>query len=255
MPHVERYSGWHESTGSFSTRRELAATCGVFIVNLGARLEIVDAKGTLHGLDAGEGFIGGMAQGTSLSRSTGEMAGMHVHMPVEELAAVFGVSLAAIGDCAVRLDDIAGAAARTLCGRLVEANNGEDRFALLDAFLDRQLADRKPCDPQIGHALARLRGGAPVEALATDLDWSRKRLARWFRDRTGLLPRQYARLARFERFTAAIQREPDTSLAELAVACGYADQAHLTHDARRLAKMTPGEMRARLIPEGGGVRD
>ncbi len=255
MRDVEQYSAWREHTQSFSTRRELAATCGVFIVNLGATLEIVDAKGTLHRLGAGEGFIGGMAGATSLSRSTGEMAGLHVHMSVENLAAMFGVSLAAIIDITIRLEDIAGEAGRALGGRLAEANDTEARFTLLDAFIGKQLADRDPVEARLRLAFERLRAGEAVSALADDLGWSRKRLARWFRDRTGLKPQQFSRLARFERFTEALQSEPKASLAELAGEMGYADQAHLTHDVRRLSQMTPGELRGRLIPEGGGVRN
>lgn len=78
---VQRYSWWCEETSSFDTRRELASTSGVFIVNLGSDLEIVDAAGTLHRLRAGQGFLGGMARRTSLSRSTGKMQGIHVHAP------------------------------------------------------------------------------------------------------------------------------------------------------------------------------
>jgi AraC-like DNA-binding protein len=80
-------------------------------------------------------------------------------------------------------------------------------------------------------------------------------VATWFRGATGLRPAQFVRLARFERFATALQAEPMASLAELAYVAGYADQAHLTHDVRRLSQMTPGELRARLIPAGGGVRD
>lgn len=255
IPHVERYSAWREHTQTFSTRRELAATRGVFIINIGAALEIVDARGTLHRLDAGEGFIGGMAEATSLSRSTGEMAGLHVHMPVEDLAAIFGVPLSAIANITVSLDALAGDATRTLGGRLVEAKDSEARFAMLDAFIGDRLADRDPAEATLRHALHHLRNGVSISALADDFGWSRKRLARWFRDSTGLLPREFARLARFERFAEAIQRRSGESLADLAYQTGYADQAHLTHDVRKLSCMTPGELRDRLIPAGGGVRD
>lgn len=252
---IDRYCWWRETTQSFTTRRELAATHGVFIVNLGAPLEIVDAQGTTIRLDAGDGFLGGMAQATSLSRSAGAMEGVHVHMPVDEIARLAGVSLSAIGDCTATLEDVIGLSARDLGGRLMEAGTIDARFAILDAFFADRLRRARDRDDALSHAFRHLGGRRHVSGLADDLGWSRKRLAAWFRDRTGLKPAQFIRLARFEQFAAALQATPAASLADLAYASGYADQAHLTRDVRRLSQMTPGELRARLIPAGGGVRD
>ncbi len=51
------------------------------------------------------------------------------------------------------------------------------------------------------------------------------------------------------RFAAAVERlgaAPTVPLAELAVEAGYADQAHLTHEARALSGLSPGQLRAAL---------
>ena len=110
-------------------------------------------------------------------------------------------------------------------------------------------------DPAIAHLLARLARGQRVQSLADKIGWSRKRLAERFRSETGLEPRAFAGLARFERFATTLQAEPALSLAEAAVAAGYADQAHLTQEVKRFADDTPAGLRRRLIPESGGVRD
>ncbi|UVO51331.1 helix-turn-helix domain-containing protein [Sphingomonas sp. SUN019] len=251
---VDRYAAWTERTQSFSTRRELASTGGVFIVNLGAPLEIVDALGQSHLFAAGEGFAGGMAEATSLSRSTGDMAGVHIHLPVPRLAALLGVSIADLGDRVVRLSDLPGAV-RVLGERLAEAADDDARFGLLDRFVTGR-AGGMAVDAGVHAALGMLgrAGPRPVERAADALGWSRKRLARRVRDATGLLPRAVVRLARFERFAEGLATQPDETLAEHAAAAGYADQAHLTRDVRRLAATTPADLRARLIPAAGGVR-
>ena len=41
----------------------------------------------------------------------------------------------------------------------------------------------------------------------------------------------------------------------LAADAGYVDQAHLARDVRDFSDMTPGDLRARLLPAAGGVRD
>lgn len=251
---VTRYSWWRESTGSFDTRRELAGTSGVFIVNLGAPLEIRDACARSIRLGAGQAFIGGMAQGTSLSRSTGAMEGIHVFMPIHELARAMAVSIGDLADRTVTLDEVLGPEATELGDRILASRSTGGRLDVLDAFLALRLGAATNPDTVMAEVMGRLRR-AGASATAEGLGWSRKRLAAWFRDRTGMLPAQFGRLARFERFTGAIQREPLASLAELACDAGYADQAHLTHDVCRLAGITPGALRSLLLPAGGGVRD
>lgn len=252
---VDRYGGWEETTTSFTTRRELASTSGVFIINLGAPLEIVDAGGRVQRFASGEGFVGGIAEGTSLSHSTGAMAGIHVHLPLIRLTTMLGISAADLTGRVVRLSDLRDRSVADLASRVVEAANEEARFSHLDRFFSAR-ADRLDTNDAVAlaFALLRRRGPRPVERAAEALGWSRKRVARTLEDATGLLPRKLVRLARFDRFVGAVQSQGGASLAELASDAGYADQAHLTRDARRLSAMTPAELRRRLIPAVGGVR-
>jgi len=251
---VTRYSWWRENTGSFDTRRELASTGGVFIVNLGSALEITDARGRTIRLAEGQAFIGGMAQGTSLSRSTGAMEGIHVFMPIHELARVMAVSVADLADRTITLDEALGQQAGELGERMLSCGSTDARLDMLDAFLAERLSAAPEADATLAHVMHRLRHES-VSATAEWLGWSRKRLASWFSDCAGILPRQFCRIARFERFSNAMQREPHLSLAALACDAGYADQAHLSHDVRSLTGMTPGALRGLLLPAEGGVRD
>src|SRR6516165_826156 len=59
----------------------------------------------------------------------------------------------------------------------------------------------------------------------------------------GYGPRLLHRVLRFQRFLAEC-RTPTARLAELAFRAGYADQAHLSREARVLAGRTPAELRA-----------
>ena len=226
----------------------------MFIVNLGAPLEIIDARGTTIRLAAGQAFIGGMAQGTSLSRSTGAMEGVHVFMPVHELARIMAMSIGDLADRTVTLEEALGREAEELSDTVLACTTTGARLDALDAFLTKRLTAAAEPDVTMSHVMEALRKKS-VSVTAADLGWSRKRLAAWFRDRAGIRPAQFIRLARFERFTGALQREPRAALAELACEAGYADQAHLTHDVRRLAGVTPAALRGLLLPAGGGVRD
>jgi transcriptional regulator GlxA family with amidase domain len=169
---------------------------------------------------------------------------------------VVGAPLAEIANRVAHLGDLIGAAAADLGGRLLDARSAEERFTQLDAFLIGRFAETREADPTVDYAMRRLAraAGPAAHEVAEDIGWSRRHLARRFRAAIGVSPDRFRRLARFERFSEAMMRAPDDSLAGLAADCGYVDQAHLTREVRDFAAMTPGELRARLIPNGAGIR-
>jgi AraC-like DNA-binding protein len=253
---VDSYCDYREETRSFASRRELAATSGVLIYALGDPLEIIGADGRSLVVEAGQAFAGGIADATSVSRNLGPQAGVHVYLSLQNLAAVVGAPLAEIANRVAPLRDLIGAPADDLGGRLCEAATAEARFCHLDDFLAARFARDPASDRPVEFAMRRLAraAGPATSEVAREIGWSRKHLARRFRAEIGFSPDRFRRLARFERFTAAIARKPDDSLAGLATGCGYVDQAHLNRDVRDFAGITPGELRARLLPGGGGVR-
>ncbi|WP_129793538.1 helix-turn-helix domain-containing protein [Sphingosinicella sp. CPCC 101087] len=255
--HVARYSIYWEQTGSFAARRELASTSGVLIYALGEPLEITGANGTRVTVAAGEAFAGAIADGSSVSRALGPQEGIHVFLPLASLTAITGAPLSEIANQVAPLRDLIGPAADDLGGRLCEAADAEARFGHLDHFLARRLADDHDHDRAVAWAMHHLAAaeGPVTSRLADEIGWSRRHFVRRFRAATGFSPDRFRRLTRFERFAEAIMRSPEDSLAGLAANCGYVDQAHLTRDVRAFSDMTPGELRARLLPSGGGVRD
>lgn len=252
---VDHYADYTEHTGSFTARRELASTDGVMIVNLGDPLDIVGADGAAITLAAGEGFVAGAAAATSISRSTGAQSGVHVSAPLSILGRIAGCPAGMFANRALPLDALIGPAIRDLGGRLVDASSSEQRFRLLDVFL-RGRAGPAADDARMECAAVALRRapGRRIDALADALNLDRRRFARLFRQATGFAPRHFARIARFQRFAAAIAAAPDTPLADLAAAAGYFDQPHLNRDVRDFASMSPTELRARILPQGFGVR-
>ncbi|MDQ8755865.1 helix-turn-helix domain-containing protein [Sphingosinicella sp. LHD-64] len=253
---IGRYSDYWEEIASFAARRELATTEVVLIYALAAPLEITGADGRVVTVRAGEAFVGGISDATSLSRGLGPQAGIHVFMPLASMATVTGAPVAEIANCVAPLRDLIGRGADDFGNALCDAVNAEARFDLLDAFFARRFADAQETDRSVPWAMPHLASavGPLTSKLAAEIGWSRKHFIQRFRDATGVSPDRYRRIARFERFAAAIAARPDDGLAGLAADCGFVDQAHLARDVRAFADMTPGELRTRLIPGGGGVR-
>lgn len=59
----------------------------------------------------------------------------------------------------------------------------------------------------------------------------------------GLTPKQYCRVRRFQQSVTAAHAAREVDWAELAVSCGYYDQAHFIHDFRAFSGLTPGAYR------------
>jgi AraC-like DNA-binding protein len=97
-------------------------------------------------------------------------------------------------------------------------------------------------------ALGAARPGARVERLAAALGIGDRHLRRRFAAAVGYGPKTLHRILRFQRFLQLMGRGPATDLAWLALEAGYADQAHLTRECRRLSGLTP----AQLLASGAG---
>jgi AraC-like DNA-binding protein len=151
----------------------------------------------------------------------------------------------------VELEDVLGVAP---VERLVDDLGCEPdplrRTARLEAALrERLAAGPTPC-PKVAWALGRIEatsGAVPVGALATELGWSTRHLTRRFREQVGLGPKRFARVVRFHRAAALLERPDGPGLAEVAQLAGYFDQAHLTNEVRELCGRTPAEVRARVL--------
>ena len=72
-----------------------------------------------------------------------------------------------------------------------------------------------------------------------------------FREQVGVSPKLLGRILRFQRAVSSAGSGP--GWAEIAVRCGYYDQAHMVRDFHQFAGASPGEFARRKLPDGGGV--
>jgi len=149
---------------------------------------------------------------------------------------------AAFVDDHVALDAVDPRLAERLDERLADAR---DRRAAVAAFADelaRALAAAAPPDPVVRHAVGVLdRAGATVTGAAERAAVSERELERRFADHVGYAPKTLQRVLRFDRFVKRVA-DPAIGLAGAAALAGYADQAHLSRETRRLADLTPRQL-------------
>ena len=85
--------------------------------------------------------------------------------------------------------------------------------------------------------------GPTVASRAAAAGISSRTLQRHVRARTGLAPKRYASLQRFNDALRHVALD-DASFAQIAADVGYSDQAHMTVDMARHAGLSPGRFRA-----------
>ncbi|MGV9677707.1 helix-turn-helix domain-containing protein [Nocardia sp. NPDC003482] len=154
--------------------------------------------------------------------------------------ALLGVPVAALGAWVIDLTDLLGRDAVELRERISATDVWAERFAVLDEILLRRVGE-VAIDPALDRAWRLLtdRSAVPrVADVATEIGWSRRHLGHRFAAEFGITPKDAARLARFEA-SHRMLRSPGTTIARVAAATGYYDQAHMAREWRELAGVPP----------------
>jgi AraC-like DNA-binding protein len=145
-----------------------------------------------------------------------------------------------IVDASIPLANLwAGAATRRLLEQMSESDSPHECVARIEAAL----GEAPPLDP-VEKAIAWLtqsHGQCPVEDLADAAGLSPRQFRRVCLERTGLSPKRLARILRFRRAVAHAGASHRRGWAEVALECGYYDQAHLINEFREFTGTPPGE--------------
>jgi AraC-like DNA-binding protein len=173
----------------------------------------------------------------------GHQTGIQLALTPAGARALLDVPAAALSAEIVELADVTPLLA-DLPERLDDARSWPQRMALVEHALTAALARHDAVEPRadVGRALASLTRGASVQDVADDVGYSRRHLTTVVRAECGVTPKEYQRIARFAASRARIAAAASTgtpTLASVAAASGYADQAHLTREWQTLAGCTP----------------
>jgi AraC-like DNA-binding protein len=101
-------------------------------------------------------------------------------------------------------------------------------------------------------ALTWARGRAGLDRLGADLRLGDRQVRRRVEERFGYGPAVLRRVLRLQRLLSLAAGHRG-SLADLALAAGYADQPHMTRECQRLAGLSPVKLLAEWAPEGSGA--
>lgn len=238
-PFVGDYVGYDIAGVPAGTHLGLPSGMLTFIVSIDRPLcQLDEASGSTEAYDV---LLAGLHLRRTLIRHDGEMSGIQINFTPMAPRAIFGIPAGEFAHRTYDLAEISGPLAAEIHDRVNAAATWADRFDAIDeVFLSILDGDRAPRAEVVAswRQIARSHGGLPVSLVAANIGWSRRHLNTQFTAEFGISPKEAGRALRFDRARRMITLG-HADLADIAVACGFADQSHLNRDFRAMAGISP----------------
>jgi AraC-like DNA-binding protein len=186
--------------------------------------------------------IGAMRCGRAPS-SVGLPAAVGAYLHPAQLSHVAHVPSLELTDRILLVDELWGGSASELSEQLATLNESA-RLDLLENALLRQTVEPRERGSAVdvrglAACIVRRAGRVSIASLATAAGVSRQQLTRVFRERVGVSPKTYCRLARFQSALAYVRAGDPIDWARVASEVGYADQSHMIAEFRQFSSLTP----------------
>ena len=235
--HVECFWTLESSAPSTEPERILPDGCIELILNFGDRFsQHCDRTRKLQP----KNFLVGQMTGPIMISPSGpvELIGIRFH-PGGTLP-FLRMPLHDVTDQVVELGSLSSTLERDLLRAASESSALSEKIRAIEQFLSTCLATSK-YDSWLMNIAARIvdsRGLIAVDDLAGDAGISSRQLERRFLREVGVGPKLLGRIIRFQQVFRAVE-QGSNAWAEIAVECGYYDQAHLIRDFNQFAQQTP----------------
>ena len=136
-----------------------------------------------------------------------------------------------------------------LTDRLCEAHTPVEKLRTLEVFLTGRLRPAARRSELVDHALYLFREkDFRIAECARSVGVSERRLSQVFREQVGMSAKMWCRIRRFQTAVRALHGGVDVPWAELALRCGYYDQAHFANDFRAFSGINPTSYSAHRGP-------
>lgn len=213
------------------------------VINLGHEMLRVSHR---EDADQFQSFHGGVLSGAhsqfSVLDTTTLVTTIYVCFKPGGARAFLPMPAAELTNQVVDLSMLWGTAAFDLREQLQAAQANDDRVRILERFLLARVAWEQAPHPAVTFALAEFLAGhkrRSISEVTTHLSLSPKRFIHLFEEAVGLTPKVFCRVLRFQEVLCLIENGQRISWADLALSCGYFDQAHFIHDFQAFSGLRP----------------
>jgi AraC-like DNA-binding protein len=198
-----------------------------------SRSQIGSTKGSM--------LCGAHSQGFIINNDS-KISMMGVHFKPGGSATFFSLPAGELHNQRISLDELWQDRATELRERLLAAPNWSVRFLVLEKFL---LMVMQPPDRYnaVNFALREFDRypTLTVSEVTDKIGFSARHFNQIFRNQVGLTPKLFCRIRRLQQVLDLLAGKERVDWADIAIACGYFDQAHFIHDFRMFANCTPTE--------------
>lgn len=154
---------------------------------------------------------------------------------------LLGIPMTELYDDGFNAEEILGADVRIVNDKLQEAVGFDEIKDIIENFLLKRLHLLKEALP-FDHAMKELllhNGNQGMDMIASLSCLSLRQFERKCKERIGIPPKFFGRLARFSKAYRLREMRPDLSWTNITYECGYFDQMHLIRDFKQFAGVTP----------------
>lgn len=162
-----------------------------------------------------------------------------------------GLPMSAIVGGRIPLAEFWGGQAREIAAKMGDTQSTAGRMQVFEEALRRIAPNLDRPGPELGfvfNALKTQSAGRGLTVILERLDISPRTLRRRCQEAFGYGPKTLERVLRFQRFLKLARNAEQPLLSGLAFESGYADQAHLTREVRRLSGFSPGRILRQVRP-------
>lgn len=227
--------------------------------NLGAPQRLLDIHGVRAPKLFREAWFSGQQQTFLDVDATGESVIVGVRFQPLGAWRVFGIPQHELAGQVLDLDAVLGDGIHELHQRLLGTDDPAQRLLAFEDWLLQGAQARGEPHYAVCWALRRLRethGKIEVQALASELGYSRKYLAQLFQREAGLTPKALARVLRFSHAIARLRDKAESPQWDaLAQECGYYDQSHLIREFQALSGHSPAEFLRHAAYDDESIRE
>jgi len=238
--------GYDERTAAPLVRAELPGSRVCVLIELGTPLSVAGGE-TIAGQPASGGFVAGLQDAPVLTSHDGWQRGVQLDLSPTAATQLLGIPAVELRQQVRSLPGLTRE--RDLASQLREMPTWAARLGHVERWLLERFDRGARPDPRMEWAqseLCRSGGRLSVTELRQALAMSERHFITSFKIAVGVTPKRFARLVRFDAIKAHL-RGPAIAGAELALAVGCYDQAHLAREVRSFSGLTPTSLRALLL--------
>lgn len=159
--------------------------------------------------------------------------------------AFFELPLYELSNLIVSADDLSLNSLKELEDKILNTTIDNECIRLIESFLINRLNPFKEYNyKRMMAAVGTINlcsDELSVSKLAETVCLSKKQFQRIFSEHIGITPKEFMRIVRFHKALYTLQNNPEMNFTALAYACGFYDQAHLTHEFKLFSGYTPGQ--------------